>query len=142
MIPLPQYLTPTGQQIVEYVSKAHFKIQQNGSYCSNKKLFGSAIPDTKTFLICTKNIINNTQSVEVIEETVNHEAVHVAQYCRGRNTLSIPKNQMHLSVYKLQDVKSSISITHDPNVRNSEYEAYWLEDKPEQVLYYLKKFCF
>lgn len=49
---------------------------------------------------------------------------------------------MHLSVYKLQDVKSSISITHDPNVRNSEYEAYWLEDKPEQVLYYLKKFCF
>lgn len=54
MIPFPQYLTPTGQQIVEYVSKAHFKIQQNGSYCSNKNLFGSAIPDTKTFLICTK----------------------------------------------------------------------------------------
>ena len=142
MIPLPQYLSPTGQQIVEYVSKAHFKIQQNGSYCSNKNLSGSAIVRTKTFLICTQNMLNQSLPNAYIEETVIHEAVHVAQYCRGRNTLGIPKNKMHLSVYKLQDVKSSISITRNPSVRNSEYEAYWLEDKPEQVLYYLKKFCF
>jgi hypothetical protein len=142
MIPLPQYLSPTGQQIVEYVSKAHFKIQQNGSYCSNKNLSGSAIVRTKTFLICTQNMLNQSLPNAYIEETVIHEAVHVAQYCRGRNTLGIPENKMHLSVYKLQDVKSSISITRNPSVRNSEYEAYWLEDKPEQVLYYLKKFCF
>jgi hypothetical protein len=142
MIPLPQYLSPTGQQIVEYVSKAHFKIQQNGSYCSNKNLSGSAIVRTKTFLICTQNMLNQSLPNAYIEETVIHEAVHVAQYCRGRNTLGIPKNKMHLSVYKLQDVKSSISITRNPSVRNSEHEAYWLEDKPEQVLYYLKKFCF
>jgi hypothetical protein len=142
MIPLPQYLSPTGQQIVEYVSKAHFKIQQNGSYCSNKNLSGSAIVRTKTFLICTQNMLNQSLPNAYIEETVIHEAVHVAQYCRGRNTLGIPKNKMHLSAYKLQDVKSSISITRNPSVRNSEYEAYWLEDKPEQVIYYLKKFCF
>lgn len=142
MIPLSHYLSPTGQQIIEYVSKAHFKVHQSGYDCSNKDFAGATIHNKKIFLVCVQNIMNATQSKKIIEETVIHEAVHVAQYCGGRNTLGIPKNKMHLSAFKLYDVQKSISLTQDPSTKNAEYEAYWLEDKPEQVLYYLKKFCF
>ena len=142
MIPLTHYLSPTGQQVIEYVSKAHYKIQQNGSFCSNKDLVGSAIAETRTFLICTRNMLNQSLSKEFIEETVNHEAVHVAQSCNRGRVLGIPINEMTLPANKIQDLRRSISITKNPRIRGIEHEAYWLEDKPEQVIYYLKKFCF
>jgi hypothetical protein len=44
-----------------------------------------------------------------------------------------------LNQYKLSDVMKSVKITGAHPVY--EMEAYYLEDKPEQVLHQLKKYC-
>jgi hypothetical protein len=41
----------------------------------------------------------------------------------------------------MKDVMNSVN-GYNPHGKILEMEAYSLEDNPEQVLYYLKKFCF
>ena len=83
------------------------------------------------------NIKNNVSPVDYyVNETVYHEAVHVAQACKGK-PLGV---NVSLDAYKMNDVVRSVKVGNSYPVYES--EAYFLEDKPEQVLYYLKKFCF
>jgi len=67
---------------------------------------------------------------------VYHEAVHVAQACKG-GKLGVSAS---LNQYKLNDVMRSVKATGSYAVY--EMEAYHLEDKPEEVLHHLKKYCF
>jgi hypothetical protein len=48
---------------------------------------------------------------------------------------------MYLSSDKMTDVMNSVK-GYNPRGKVIEMEAYFLEDNPEQTLYYLKKFCF
>ena len=138
----PAYLTPQGQEILNTLISAKFRIQENVGFCKSKNLFGYN-DGPKHIIICTGNIVNRGYDpYQYVNETLYHETVHSAQYCRGLKTLGIPKNEMILSPNKLQDVKNSMRATGNINSGNLEYEAYWLEDKPEQVNYYLRKFCF
>ena len=49
---------------------------------------------------------------------------------------------MPLPQNKIQDIKNSIKATGNRGSILREHEAFWLEDKPEKVIYYVKKFCF
>jgi hypothetical protein len=138
------YLSPQGQQLVRDLISAKFHIHENIGLCRNKDTFGYADLPNK-FVICTKNIKNSGfDPNHYIEETVNHEAVHAAQICKKDKTmtLGIPKKDMHLPWNKIQDVKNSVKIVKNQNIFHREYEAYYLEDKPEKVRYYVRKFCF
>ena len=133
----PSYLTPAGQQIISIISSMKYTLRENASTCNNKEIFGHHRPPNST--ICLDNIKNKISPVKhYVNETVYHEAVHVAQTCKGSN-LNI---ETPLSENKLNDVKRSAKIItgkafYDPR----EMEAYYLEDKPEIVLYQLKKYC-
>ena len=131
------YLTPPAKEILNMVRLANFQIIENGSRCNNKNVFGWK--DTKVITICTNNIISYGQPHIYITETLLHEAVHVAQSCKG-GSFHISKKLMPLPPEKLVDVKQSISISS--NSSTTEHEAYWMEDKPEKVKYVLNKFCF
>jgi len=132
------YLTPIGNQIINKVMMKNFNVVENGAVCKNKELFGMA--NSPNFTICTNNIKNyNSDRVSFnINETVYHEAVHVAQMCK-RSPLGIKNIQ--LGSNKLTDVSRSVNVSKS-RTTIFEMEAYYLEDKPEQVNYYLKKFCF
>lgn len=131
------YLTPIGNQIINKVMMKNFNVVENGAICRNKDLFG--LTSSPNFTICTNNIKNRVSPVSnYVNETVYHEAVHVAQSCK-RGALGI-KN-IHLDSNKLTDVSSSVKI-YSKGATIYEMEAYYLEDKPEQIDYYLKKFCF
>jgi len=131
------YLTPPVKEILNMVRLANFQIIENGSRCNNKNVFGWK--DTKVITICTNNIVSHGQPHIYVTETLLHEAVHVAQSCKG-GSFHISKKLMPLPPEKLVDVKQSISISI--NSSTTEHEAYWMEDKPEKVKYVLNKFCF
>jgi hypothetical protein len=138
----PLYLTSEGKQILDLVAKAHFNIRENISWCADGSYYGATIKENKTFFICTKTILKGSDPKRYLNETVYHEAVHVAQQCNGMKQIGIPISQMPLSWNKMNDIESSIRLTKNKSMRRTEHEAFWLEDKPKQVIYYLKKFCF
>jgi hypothetical protein len=135
MIQFLLYLTPAGQEIISTIMRRNYNVKQNAPICRNKELMG--IVQTPNFVICLNNIKNGISPVDYyVNETVYHEAVHVAQACKGK-PLGV---NVSLDAYKMNDVVRSTKVGGAYPVYES--EAYQLEDKPEQVLYYLKKFCF
>jgi len=135
MIQFLLYLTPTGQQIVSAIMQRNYNVKENAPICRNKELMG--IVQSPNFVICLNNIKNGVSPVDYyVNETVYHEAVHVAQSFKKR-PLGV---NVSLDAYKMNDAIRSTKFAGSHPVYES--EAYFLEDKPEQVLYYLKKFCF
>lgn len=135
------YLTPQAQDILNQVYKAKYSVRENVEHCrSNKDIFGYA-DFGKKFVICTKNIKRSGFNPKFyINETVYHEAVHVAHLCNEYKPFGISLKDMPLSAHKLQDVKNSVSVS--TSSAKMEHEAYWMEDKPEKVKYVLKRYCF
>lgn len=129
------YLTPLGKEIINSVMLANYNIRENAPICRNREIIGFI--KSKDFVICTNNIKNNISPVSYyVNETVYHEATHVAQYCKG-SKLNIVT---HLDKNKEDNVVRSLKASNSSS--SYETEAYYLEDKPEKVLHYLKKFCF
>ena len=136
------YLSPQGQQLLRDLSAARINVRENIALCRNPHAFG-AFMMPKNIVICTKNIKMSGYNVKHhVNETLFHEAVHAAQYCSGRTTIGISKSKMSLPWNKLKDVQDSVNITGNIDAGNSEHEAYYLEDKPSQVIKYVRKFCF
>lgn len=115
----------------------NYKVLENAPICKkHKELFGYT--RSPNFIICLDNIKNTISPVNhYVNETVYHEAVHIAQSCKQGPLGVVDPN---LSAEKLNDVKRSVKYNSGAFVY--EVEAYYLEDKPELVNYYLKKFCF
>jgi hypothetical protein len=135
------YLTPQAQDILNQVYRANYSVRENIGHCrSNKNIFGYA-DFGKKFIICTNNIKRGGFDPEFyINETVYHEAVHIAHMCNGHKPFGISLKDMPLSSNKLQDVKNSVSVSSSS--LRMEHEAYWMEDKPDKVNYVLQKYCF
>jgi aspartate ammonia-lyase len=131
------YLTPIGQELISKVMMKNYRVVENSAYCRNKEIFGGI--QGSNFIICTNNIKNTISPVKhYVNETVYHEAVHVAQACK-RGPLKIA--DATLDKYKLNDVARSLKVSNK-SYPVYETEAYYLEDKPKRVLYYMKKYCF
>ena len=132
------YLTQDSKAILSILQQAQYRLAENASICRNKDLFGYA--DTgKRITICTKNIKGSGHDVAFyVNETLTHEAVHAAQQCRN-SAFWISKSVMPLPLAKLNDVSRSAKTAGGNS--QIEHEAYWMEDKPNDVKYVLKKYC-
>jgi len=146
MLEFIAYLSPIGREIISEIAAAKFRLRENVGICSQYSVYGHLSPE-KQFVICTENIrtarILYADIGATINETVYHEAVHAAQICRGK-PLGIPRSQMALSLQKKANLQNSLKVvreSHSQATRRLEHEAYWMEDKPETVLYYLRKSC-
>ncbi len=136
------YLDAQGKQIIHDMISAKFHIHENIGLCRNKNVFGyTDIP--KKFVICTKNIKNGGWNMNhYVSETVYHEAIHAAHICNRSEPFGLSAKSMPLPSNKFQDIQNSIKITQSYKVKQKEHEAYYFEDKPEKVRYYIRKFCF
>ena len=136
------YLSPQGQQLIQDMISARFYIQENVGLCRNNQVFGYTDKPRK-LIICTNNIKNGGWDMNhYISETVYHEAVHAAQICNRNEPIGLSKKSMPLPSNKLQDIRNSVNVTRSYKATQREHESYYLEDKPEQVRYYVRKFCF
>lgn len=130
------YLTPVGRELITNIMLKNYNVRENAPICKQQTLLGLLSgPD---FVICTNNIKNRKSPVSFyVNETVTHEAVHAIQACK-KGPIGIKGIQ--LSHEKLNNVAGSlISYKSSPVY---EVESYYLEDKPEEVLKLMKKFCF
>jgi hypothetical protein len=141
------YLTPVGNQIVNNLVSSKVNIYENSGRCQVERIFGHFSSNSLT--ICTNNIKEmGYNPYHYVNETLYHEAVHAAQSCRSKKyfgftkTLGISRQNMPLSYKKESEVKRSVAANGNIFSSGKEHEAYYLEDKPEQVLKYVKKFCF
>ena len=135
------YLTPQSQDILNQIYKKKYSVRENIGLCrTNKDTFGYANYDKK-FVICTNNIKESNFDLKFyINETIYHEAVHVAHFCNGFRPFGISPKLMKLSSWKYNDIKNSVNMANTTS--RIEHEAYWMEDKPEKVKYVLQKYCF
>lgn len=132
------YLTPVANNILDHIiSSGTNKVQENAPICKKYyEVFGYF--DSQKLIMCTDNIKNTISPVDYyVNETLYHESVHLAQSCRG-GALGV-KNPS-LSKEKMEEVVRSSSYNNA--TFKYELEAYYLETRPEEVLTYIKKYCF
>jgi len=133
------YLTPIGREIVQNVIRAGYPVRENIEFCRDKNRFGYG--NFNKMVICTNNIKNSGYNLRTyVNETVYHEAVHMAHMCNGYKPFNISVKDMPLPLNKLEDIKKSVKMSTAS--RQIEHEAYWMEDKPQKVNYVIKKYCF
>ena len=135
------YLNPQAREVIQIIRKANYNVVENISWCTNGYA-GGIIRESRTFFICTHNILDGPSARQSLHETIYHEAAHAAQMCRGLRPIGIPLNAMPLPWEKRVNIKKSLSLTKNRVSSIIEHEAYWLEDKPIEVVKYLRKFCF
>lgn len=142
------YLTPIGNQILNKMISAKFHIYENSGPCLTKEIFGYTDYPNK-FYICTNRIKSYGHDPYVmVNETLQHEAIHASQFCRQKKTFGLwstigpSKKNMILSDRKRKEIEMSINMSKNTSAYNQEYEAFYFEDKPKEVLNYVKKFCF
>ena len=136
------YLSPQGQQLIRDLISAKFHIHENVGLCRNDQVFGYTDTPRK-FVVCTKNIKNGGWDLkQYISETVYHEAIHAAHICNSNEPFGLSVKTMPLPSNKVQDVLNSVNVTQSYKAKQKEHEAYYFEDKPDKVRYYVRKYCF
>jgi len=127
------YLSPIGQRIVAFLEQSKFNIRQNAPICRSKDLMG--IVNVRNLTIYLNNNKNNLSPVELyVNETINNESVHIAQYCKGG------RHGVATALDKYKSIGARRSKQFGRTDLETEKEAYKLEDKPEVVLYYLRRY--
>ena len=136
------YLSPQSTEIYQMISR-RIRVVENTPICRKHDIYGWFNVIEKTMTICTDRIISNDNSTYYMNETLLHESVHIAQYCKNNSLtpLGISNSQIQLSSRRNQDIESAVKIS-GPLVRQIEREAFWMEDKPNEVKYVVKKYCF
>ena len=135
------YLSPQSMEIYQMVSRK-IRVVENAPICRKHDIYGWCSPTEKTMNICTNRIVSRENAEYYINETLLHESVHLAQYCKNKSLtpLGISSSNMNLSDRRRKDVESAVRLGA-PSVRQLANEAFWMEDKPNEVKYVVKKYC-
>ena len=142
------------KEILELIYKAQFSVEENTPLCLlGDQFFGFLKKEQKRVVICTNNAkkmggynfpkaLSDEESHTtkiLVRRAIRHEAVHVAQMCNNGNILDLTKQEnIKLHPFKKGALKGSTRISGS---KEKEREAYWMEDRPRQVIYALKKYC-
>ena len=128
--PMEPYLTPERETLLRLMEVAGIEIVENASMCRERNNqfagFTLSTPSTEYIevIICTDAILEHMSGVRgalEINRTVDHEALHAAQFC---------KNDYY---------PGSVS---DDMTTDNELEAQSYEDRPQAVGEKLIQFCF
>ena len=137
------YLSPEGMDVYNMISKK-VRVVENAPICRKYDIFGFYNAPQKTLTMCTSKIKTYENVTKNIQETLMHESTHVAQSCKTNfrylTPFGINSSNMYLSYQKESDLKKAVAF--NPNLKNIDREAFWMEDKPSKVKQVLKKYCF
>lgn len=142
------YLEPVAMEVHQLV-KQKVKITENGGTCRKFDIFGYFDTGKRELTICTARILRVEDSARHINETLLHESVHVAQSCKGRfrsmQAFGINSSAMVLTASRESDLGQAYKYARSlgrAELRQIEREAFWMENKPKEVRYVVKKYCF
>tara|TARA_B100000700_G_C14804936_1_gene742383 strand:+ start:223 stop:687 length:465 start_codon:yes stop_codon:yes gene_type:complete len=148
------FLNSKEEEILKLIQMANVRLEENTPLCSlSRKYFGFFKKNQNTVVICTDNakihggyflnsLSNNDQFDRTsiyIRRALRHESVHVTQKCNNGNLLDLSsEKKLKFNPYKLNALKGSSKLSGN---KESEYQAYLLEDKPNLIIKYLKIYC-
>ena len=119
-------------------------MNENAPICRKYEIFGWYQATNNTLTFCTKAIKNFGDVSHYVNETLLHESTHIAQACKANTgyvkAFGISPRSMPLNGRRTDDVANSVKV-YGEDVKQIEHEAYWMEDKPNQVKYVLRKYC-
>ena len=125
--------------LIENASAVQWKILENTPYCKKTgDLYGYVpFPDftygmTNIFVICTHRILSEGNE-DQFDRIIFHEAVHASQFCHRTDwVLGIPESQIPNRIKSfVRNLQLYAQNSEEAN--KNEYEAYYLEDYPQQV---------
>ena len=129
-------------------------VVNDDSVCSTGEIDGWHQAWSNKIVLCSKRIKANTSSEKeykaLLEVTLNHEAVHVAQFCRRKDSgipyLGVDAAKLYALPPSAQDQIKTSNQVADPQLIRSlawrvEAEAFYYEAKPEEVSRQLALYC-
>lgn len=147
-------LDPAYQDVVSKMKQKGFTIHDNAPVCRQQDVVGYYFWGQHNIKVCSDRIAKQRDDASAIrlllQQTVAHEAVHVAQHCRharsGKPTLQLAAARLYslpTSARSLiQKSLASNPTNHPRSVQwRIEAEAWAMEDTPDQVIAALQRFC-
>ncbi|MCP9891426.1 hypothetical protein KBY57_10215 [Cyanobium sp. Aljojuca 7D2] len=147
-------LDPAYQDLASVMKKKGFTIDENATICKQLDIVGYYYWGHRTIKICTDSIakLNGDPSAFrlLLQQTLAHEAVHVAQSCRqrlsGKPSLELAASRLYsLPPSVRSDIQKSIASNRTNHPRSVQWrieaEAWAMEDTPDQVIAALQRFC-
>ena len=129
-------------------------VVNDGSVCSTREIDGWHQAWSNKIILCSKRIKANTSSEKeykaLLKVTLNHEAVHVAQFCRRKNNgipyLGVDATKLYALPPSVQSQIKEGNQMSDPQLIHSlawriEAEAFYYETKPQEVSRQLALYC-
>ncbi|MEB3332183.1 MAG: hypothetical protein VKI83_06795 [Synechococcaceae cyanobacterium] len=137
------------------LEKAGISIAVNTRHCATKQVVGFHVHGSGRIELCVDKVRSITSDQasyrRLLQATLAHEAAHVAQFCRRERTggppsLGIAAAKLYALPPELrQDLNRALGIANHNLPRSlawrQEAEAFYLEDKPEQVTGMLARYC-
>jgi hypothetical protein len=129
-------------------------VDENTRICGQKDVVGHYTWGHRTVKICTDRIAKlkdePTAFRTLLQQTIAHEATHVAQSCRqrrgGRPSLDLDAARLYgLPLAVRNDIQKTLANNRSNEPRSVQWrfeaEAMALEDMPDQVIAALQRFC-
>ncbi len=147
-------LDPRYQDLVGVLRNKGYGIVENAAVCKQQDVVGYYTWGERVIKVCTDRIARlNAEPLAfrtLLQQTIAHEAVHVAQGCRqssdGKTILGLAAARLYGLPQSVRfDIDKSLASNHYTNPRSVQWrieaEAMALEETPDQVIGALKQFC-
>ena len=148
---------PAGEALLSvdaFLRQKGVVVVNDGSVCSTREIDGWHQAWSNKIILCSKRIKANTSSEKeykaLLELTLNHEAAHVAQFCRRKDSgipyLGVEATKLYALPPSVQSQIKEANQMSDPQLIHSlawriEAEAFYYETKPQEVSRQLALYC-
>ena len=139
------HLNPVEQQVQALVVRVA-RVEEDAPICYQREIYGHFDTRGMRMTICTGRM-RATEPWDLrrrINETLMHEAVHVAQACKGGqrylSALGVKRTDMVLDQARYADLR--LIVASDRRLASIDHEALYYQDKPSKVKYMIQKYCF
>ena len=127
------------------IFEANFLVSQDPPMCEKNKLIrGFFYSKYRAIYLCLENLLDDPRLGNIdgsgkdtdarfqLSRTLTHEAVHAAQWCKGRDDWTLFDHDEAKGFNGFGDIALEKASEYRGN-RRSEYEAYLLENDPDLV---------
>lgn len=139
------HLNPAEQQVHALVVRvAH--VAEDTPICYQQSIYGNFQTRGMLMSLCvgTSRASEPSSLRQRVNETFLHEAVHVAQACKGYRrylvALGVKRSEMALSPIKRDSLKRIVAT--DSRLAAIDHEALYFDNKPGIVKSMIQKYCF
>ena len=148
-----QYISKNVLPLHNLLLKKEFLIIPNPPTCKKNRLIrGYFISRYRAIYLCVDNLLEDPRLGDIdgrnkfkdarkqLSKTLTHEAIHVAQWCKGSNDWTLFGRKYQGQIGGFGDTALNPSANFRGN-QKSEREAYLLEGKPEIAMEAINIYC-